>query len=273
MAPHKPLLLLWLLGRAARGEPAEAAWSETQEALAGLLREFGPPRPPRPEYPFTRLQRDGVWEVHDQHGESLPTPDLSPAALARLRATGRIPADLWAAVRDRPPLRDEVARTLLHGFWPSSLHDAILRAVGLDVGDEGSRRARRDPAFRLEVLRAYEWRCAACGFDGRLRGDVFGLDAAHVRWHCYGGPSAVDNGLALCSLHHLALDRGVIGMDVDHRIKVSADLVGGDEVAVRLVALAGKPLRSPQSGWPHVAEPHIRWHSISVFRDPARGGV
>src|SRR5262245_21989805 len=64
-APHKPLLALYALGRWSRGDTADIPFREAAPDLARLLQEFGPPRRScHPEYPFWRLQNDGVWAVH-----------------------------------------------------------------------------------------------------------------------------------------------------------------------------------------------------------------
>ncbi|MBK9778428.1 MAG: hypothetical protein IPP62_19065, partial [bacterium] len=65
-APHKPLLLLLVLARCARGEGREVAYREIDQPLFDLLREFGPSRKStHPEYPFWHLQSDGIWVVRD----------------------------------------------------------------------------------------------------------------------------------------------------------------------------------------------------------------
>src|SRR5262249_38742900 len=63
-APHKPLLVLYALGRWQRGERAVIPYAEVEHDLTALLKEFGPPRQSHhPEYPFWRLQNDGVRTV------------------------------------------------------------------------------------------------------------------------------------------------------------------------------------------------------------------
>src|SRR5689334_23983166 len=67
-APHKPLLVLYALGRWQQGK-AEVGYAEAEPDLTALLREFGPPRlSDHPEQPFWRLQRDGIWTVHAPAG-------------------------------------------------------------------------------------------------------------------------------------------------------------------------------------------------------------
>src|SRR5215471_16276895 len=56
-APHKPLLLLYALGKCQRGEPRAIPYAEVDPALQRLLRTFGPPRQSyHSEFPFRRLQ-------------------------------------------------------------------------------------------------------------------------------------------------------------------------------------------------------------------------
>ena len=65
-APHKPLLVLYALGRWQQGK-VEVTFKEAEPDLTALLREFGRPRKSdHPEEPFWRLQRDGVWSVKVQ---------------------------------------------------------------------------------------------------------------------------------------------------------------------------------------------------------------
>jgi predicted restriction endonuclease len=60
-----------------------------------------------------------------------------------------------------------------------------------------SRRGVRESGFAEEVLRAYAYQCAMCGFGGALGRTPVGIEAAHVRWHSQNGPDEVANALAL----------------------------------------------------------------------------
>ncbi|MER7100971.1 HNH endonuclease [Streptomyces humidus] len=139
-------------------------------------------------------------------------------------------------------------------------------------------RRRRDPRMREEVLTAYEYQCAFCGYDGRIGAVPVGLEAAHVRWWAFDGPDDVDNGLCLCSLHHKLFDKGVLGIGWgsprsseaesggSHRILVSQRFVGHSPAArEHVVALAGRPLIGPQPGVRPVAATHLSWHTSQVF--------
>jgi putative restriction endonuclease len=131
-------------------------------------------------------------------------------------------------------------------------------------------RRRRDPQFRVEILRIYDHRCAVCGFDARLGNTDLGLEAAHIQWHPAGGPDTSNNGVALCSFHHLAFDRGALSIDERLRILVSKDVHGQNHIEQLLLAYGGKPLRMPQRGEPTPENKYLDWHRREVFWAPAR---
>ena len=275
-AVHKPLLTLMLLRQAALGESRVLSYREIEEPLARLLKEFGPSgRRPRPDYPFWHLQTDGIWVVRDAESIPLRKSGSNPrvTVLRDRDVAGEVPQELWDAVLNDERLREELIDQVLFDFWPETLHASIRAAIGLpDLGVRGGReRARRDPKFRREILRAYEYQCAVCGYDGRLDDEVLALEAAHIRWHCEGGPDEIDNGLALCSFHHNAFDRGGFGLDPAGRILISRSLHGGEAVTRWLGQFAGASFRGPQTGLPPPAERHLTWHREQVFRAPARG--
>src|SRR3954463_9034732 len=81
-APHKPLLVLYALGRWQNGQK-DVTFCHSESDLTTLLREFGPPRKSdHPEQPFWRLQRDGVWTVYAPAGLALKTGDDIPRVTA-----------------------------------------------------------------------------------------------------------------------------------------------------------------------------------------------
>lgn len=276
-APHKPLLLLYALGRLQRTGTTEVSYIEAEPALEQLLSDFGPPgRKSSPAYPFHHLQTDGLWSV------VAPGPTAPGSSASQLRetgATGRVVPELEAALVSDPQLLVLATRALLDANFPESLHGDICALVGLDIAavevqvarERASSLRRRDPRFRELVLIAYEYRCAMCGYDGRLGAEAVGLDAAHVRWWAFDGPDTVDNALCLCSIHHKLLDRGVMGIDSKNRVSVSARFVGRGPAAELLVLdLLGRTLHEPQRGNAPPSPAHVEWHHRQVFSGPAR---
>jgi putative restriction endonuclease len=277
-APHKPLLLLYALGRLQRLGTSSVSYADAEPELQALLDEFGPSgRKTTPAYPFHYLQSDGLWVVESPEGRD---PGTSVTRL-RAGAVGRLAAELESALLTEPGLAALAGRALLDECFPETLHADICALAGLSLENlevEATRarvsrleRRRRDPAFRSTVLTAYEHRCAMCGYDGRLGATTVALDAAHIRWHAYEGPDDVDNALCLCTLHHKLLDLGAVGIADDRTVAVSAQFIGRSDTAARLVIdLVGRALLEPQPGFPTPIDDHVGWHHREVFRPPAR---
>lgn len=276
-APHKPLLLLLALGRLQAGRERLAPFIDIEEPLRHLLEQYGHPRGrQRPEYPFWRLSSDdGIWEIESEHPiEMTSAGDPRLSSLREVSVRGGLTAEVAEALASDSGLFDRVVTELLTAQFPPSLHEDLCDAVGLRAAVPiAAARHRRDPDFRIEVLRAYDYRCAMCGYDGKLDTVSVGLDAAHIRWWAYAGPDTIENALALCVLHHRALDRGVVGVTEDLRIAVSRRFHGGRRARELIVDLAGAPLSRPQPGLPTPAIDHIDWHRSEVFQGDERAVV
>ncbi|MCX5051981.1 HNH endonuclease [Streptomyces sp. NBC_00201] len=273
-APHKPLLLLYALGRFQEDADSQLRYSAVEEDLQRLLTEYGPPNKTTPAYPFHHLVSDGVWEVRTARGHGSPGSGVRD--LRETGATGRLAPELTTALRREPQLLGRIARLLLDAHFPPSLHGELCEATGLELEPAETERLstvprQRDRRMRELVLTAYEYRCAFCGYDGRIGAVPVGLEAAHVRWWAFGGPDDVDNGLCLCSLHHKLFDKGVLGVDEGHRILVSQRFVGHSAAALdHVIALAGCALVGPQPGVRPVAADHLAWHGSQVFHGTPR---
>jgi len=227
-----------------------------------------------PEFPFWYLQNDeGLWEIPERpelvkaisglkRKKSVPSRVLKECA-----AQGGFPPGLFAYLRERKALVNDIVARIFEQHFPASLHEDILDAVGMPWVVVSR---KRDPRFREEILRSYEQRCAICGYDGRLGQSGLGLEAAHIKWHAAGGPDVVQNGLALCAFHHKVFDLGAVGLDDEGRVLVSQDVHGQTEVDHWILRFAGQPLRKPQSTAMAPGPEFVQWHRREVFREPAR---
>lgn len=170
-APHKPLLLLFMLGRLQRHGERLLTFDQVADPLSRLLEQFGPPRRrQRPEYPFWRLGFDGeLWEVEGAELVELTrSGDPQLGSLRRGEVRGGLSPQVASLLRDDDVLFARVVATLLDNNFQSSLHEDLCLAAGILLNASVVIRADRDPEFRIEVLRAYEYRCAMCGYDGCL---------------------------------------------------------------------------------------------------------
>lgn len=275
-APHKPLLLLYALARFADGVD-RLRYNEVEPLLLRLIEDFGPPRKKVQAFSFQRLATSALWEVEGAEGIRVTASgDWFLTDARRDNPVGRFPDAVLRLLRAQPALVAETAYTLLDAHFPPTLHEDILTAIGLDPegAARGSKRPGRDPAFREAVLDAYGYRCAVCGWGVRVGRKLVAVEAAHMKWHSAGGPDAVANGLALCSLHHKLLDEGAYSIeptrDQSRTLVVAASANGGDGFDRWLMAFHRRPIADPTRTEHRVSEPFLRWHAREVFKGRPR---
>lgn len=271
-APHKPLLLLFALGRVRNQSQRMVPYSEVESTLRTLLEQFGPPRRNfHPDQPFKRLPGDNLWELQcPDELDGRPYSTLTPTELRKFDVAGGFPQEIYDYLSNRKDLVETIASSLLTTNFPTTYHNEIRRMVGLDVEEAtvATKKNVRDPQFRENVLRAYGRECCVCGSNLRLDNSLFDLEAAHIMWHSHGGPDKINNGLALCGFHHKAFDRGAWRVEEsDYSIHVSSELNGSSQAMDLLLNFEGKNLRLPRKSALHPDSEFIQWHRREVFRD------
>jgi len=268
-APHKPLLLLYSLARVARGEPRLVPYEKAVDDLRKLLKEFGPYRKYYyPSYPFVKLCNDGgIWEVKGKTSLDT-TQDCADRDLIENNTFGGFTNEIYVMLKKDNNLVKELVKLILKQYFPETLHEDILAQVGLDL--ESNAKIARHPEFRNRILRAYEYQCAVCGFNVRLGETLVAVDAAHIKWHQYGGPDCEENGIALCSMHHKLFDKGVFTLDKSLVFWVAEEAHGTIGFHEWLMRYHGKPIRRPQRPDYYPSENYINWHVKEVFRGPSR---
>lgn len=289
--PHKPLLMLCAIQRWVVQGQRDFPFVEVERQLRPLLDLYAPPvkGAHHPEYPYWYLQSDAVWEL--PHAGSMERTAKGLPSMEAFRASaGRIPDGYAMALAADPMLAERAIQLLLAEHFEPSLHADLRNAIGLadfapvpkdkpthdfvaetnadDATNQVISRRPRSASFRNEVLAAYDHRCAVTGFQALIGRTLFCLEAAHVHWHSQGGPSTVDNGLALTPNLHKLFDHGAWTLDDERRVIVSREFSGSDNAIAELRGLHGRPLRTPVPGCPPISIEAIRWH-----REPDRGGV
>ena len=271
-APHKPLLALYAIGKLLRGEDRLIPFSEVDTDLRKLLREFGPKRANyRPIYPFLHLQTDKVWAIPDATG-TLPESygDVRKSDLLNHNVSGGFPENIACKLQTDSELVFEIIQRLLNAHFPASFHEDILQSVGIEYPFKTSTPQTRDPNFRAKILKAYEFKCAVCGFDVKLHNQPVALEASHIKWRQAKGPDTEVNGLALCSLHHKLFDRGAFTLSQELEVLVSDEAHGSVGFQEWLKNFHGEKINFPQRRSYYPAEDFIGWHVREVFKGEYR---
>ncbi|HMS77175.1 HNH endonuclease [Gordonia sp. (in: high G+C Gram-positive bacteria)] len=115
-------------------------------------------------------------------------------------------------------------------------------------------------AFKAVIAETYNHRCAITGDKVRPV-----LEAAHILPVAAGGIHRIDNGLLLRSDVHTLFDRGYLGVDLRHRLRVSPALReqfgNGDWFYQR----EGTTIDVPAKRADRPAKEFLEWHNDEVF--------
>ncbi|MER5861915.1 phosphorothioated DNA-binding restriction endonuclease [Kitasatospora sp. NPDC002040] len=278
-AQHKPVLLLWLFDRLAERGSSEVGYADAHGPVGALINKLGGPRTlHRAADPFLRLERT-LWQLSDRAGAPIPVArGVGGPQLLERGAVGRLRPEVEHLLRTDPDSLDEATRRTWMSLTPEQRHSVVDSAPvdPLSPFEQAVRttaprhraysRLVRDTGFRVLVLTAYRNTCAICGYDGLMGGQSVGLEAAHLHGHAAGGPDRIENGLALCVLHHRLLDSGAIGLTPDRTVVVSSTYRATSAAGQAVLALAGTRLADPVAPHPPVSADFIRWHTDGVFR-------
>ena len=134
----------------------------------------------------------------------------------------------------------KIEKNFYTAIYPVRVADADGDGVLLDVSESGAatdelgtlltpkrryaaaqtKRRLHQVVFRGQVLVAYATSCAVC-----LLHEPTLLKASHILGDADGGEPAVTNGLSLCTIHHRAYDRNLLGISVDARVHITPRLL------------------------------------------------
>ena len=272
-APHKPLLVLYAIGKLIRGEDRLISYTEDiEENLENLLKEFGPRRDSyNPQFPFWRLQNDGIWEVSDADNiRQTASGDAFITDLRDYNVSGGFNKTISDQLQNDSELTFDIIQSLLDAHFPPSLHGDILQAVDIELPLQAFDTKTRPSNFRKNILRAYEYKCAVCGFDVKLGDSPIALDACHIKWQKAGGPDEAVNGLALCVMHHKLFDRGAYTLSKQLEILVSDDAHGTKGFKEWLMDFHGQTINFPQRRSYYPEMDYVGWHVREVFQGDYR---
>ena len=217
------------------------------------------------------MQNDGIWEVTNADGIRLTdSGDPYITDLRNYNVSGGFIETIFEQLQNDSELTFEIAYSLLNSHFPHSLHEDILQTVGIEFPLQAFDTGTRISNFRKNVLRAYEYKCAICGFDVKLGNSPIALEASHIKWKSHGGPSEAVNGLALCVMHHKLFDRGAFTLSRQWQVLVSDEAHGSVGLQEWLKDFHGQTINFPQRRTYYPQMDFIGWHVRAVFQGDYR---
>lgn len=268
----KPLLLLLVLSRLEEGLFRDniIRLKDIEKDLNDLIATYGG-RPTksgtRPEQPFHHLSSSPFWNLH------LPAGKKNSFRQTHTKKTLRAPEtyayldpEVHRVLVTSARARSYIANLLLNKWWSKNVQEDMCNSQYLNLPHQAIDIARtRSKDFVQGVLDNYRKRCAICGFDATLNNLPFGLDAAHIKWYAQGGPDSIENGLALCKLHHWSMDRGVVTVEPGSlKINVSRSFLARERVSIELLEkVKGKSLE-PYRDMPPDPQ-YLEWHNNYIY--------
>ncbi|MGW4998511.1 HNH endonuclease [Streptomyces hydrogenans] len=276
---HKPLALLWAIGRLTKGMDRLAPWDVFEREVGDLLGEFGGAGSRvTPHYPFWRL-RGALWEV-----QGLPddAADPGPETLRRADAKAGL-VDAAARSLRKARVRAKAVSALSTTYFDTEARPLVLDRVGLSgylsasgqTPDESApggtaeaepasgpvgrhavsgTRPDRNQAFVKVVKRWHGGVCQVCSQP--LEGPLGRFsEAAHIQGlgSPHEGPDSTSNMLCLCPNHHTQFDGLAIYIDAQWNVRQTTD----DEVLFELRL-------DPQH---RIAPEHVEYHRLLCGKD------
>ncbi len=284
VSPHKPCMLLAMLGLAEAGDLKENRIRFDPALLERYMKFFAVVRRDsdhaNPHYPYFHLKSEGFWHLQPLAGRDAVleamTTARSIAAVTNNIAWVSLDAELHALVLDKPSriaLREEllvawfgskrqILEPILAEELDSDRYETLLRdsASGeYRLSNESPPEPARSAAFRRIVSENYDYRCAASGWRIILPEGRVMVEAAHLIPFAETHDDDPRNGIALAPTFHWALDAHVIAPGPDYAWHVSSAL--DERVADNqpLLALRGTSLMLPKEKalWPK--EEALEW--------------
>lgn len=242
-APHKPLLLLAVLDLIERGEITgnrveispllvETYLNYWKHISVGQPRLFNP---------FPRLRTSGFWHLHARAGQEAALAATrgfqSMSHLTKLVACASLDPELFMLLQ-RPEAREVVRQTIIETHL--SHYRPIVESAANEnqLINEAARKLRqevlsrdteneavspaRSAAFRQEIMRLYDYTCAACRLRIVTPDFKSAVDAAHIIRFADSHDDVINNGMALCKLHHWAFDEHLIAVSDSYTLLVSS---------------------------------------------------
>lgn len=265
-APHKPILLLAVIDLIEQGAISINRIEPSPQLVETYLNYFAQVSAglSRPYLPFYHLKTSGFWHLHAQPGQQNALAATkgfkSMSQLASVLAYASFDDELFVLLL-QPETRELIRQTIIDAHL--SAHRAALESIFqtsqqiTDVTRLLEKQAEektaisippspvRSAAFRREIMRLYNYTCAACRLRIITLDGKAAVDAAHIVPFAHSHDDSIGNGIALCKLHHWAFEYGLILLDDNLHLLIAENFNEQSPPALLLRNLHGNVIHLP----------------------------
>jgi putative restriction endonuclease len=297
-APHKPVLLISIVELIEKGIITNNRVyvdtdlvGEFQENWRLLVDTMHTPDFTQPFYYLQseKMEERRFWFLQPKPGCQINAYIRSVNTLADVLDHGYFADDIFLLLTD-PSSRNWVKSVLLDTYFPQT-KAAFIKSKQTGQGyindlenyllNEPEAQYKtikieteedvfvRGGLFKKLVPKVYNSTCCITGM--RLEssfGHTF-IDACHIVPFSVSHDDKVNNGIALCPNLHRAFDRGLISIDNDYRVLVSAHMIENSDHPYSLKQLSGVEIRLPLGKRYYPEQENLEWHRAKVFKGQA----
>jgi putative restriction endonuclease len=290
-SPHKPCMLLAMLGLAEAGKLVQNQIRFAPPLLERYARFFKIVQAtgdrPNPWLPFFHLRGDRFWHLQPKPGREVAIEVMTTASSARAIAENIAYVSLDPALHAlllNPISREQLRQQLVvawFGAFSQSLNALFEEERQIDNAEidlrqriernqttqaEASSDSARSAAFRRIVTEAYDYRCAATGWRIILPDSTVLVEAAHLVPYADTHDDDPRNGIALSPSFHWAMDKHIIAPGPDLKWHVSKTLDDRLPDNRPLLELEGKSLILPNEKAYSPKKESLEWRVMRLAR-------
>ncbi len=295
-APHRPLLLLVVIDLISLGKITKNRIFPSPDLAEIFLKYWSSVagnRKPNLAMPFFHLKSTRFWHLHPHPGKK--------AALKKARKIRRMPDlvdivhhatldDELFTLLTNVGERNQIRKRLINKHFPAfkqvietlfqeeeqigEYRQLLIGAVAegpftyqtIPEPVQATQPVRR-AAFRQEIMQIYDYTCAVCRLRIVTMHGESATDAAHIIPFSISQNDDIRNGISLCKLHHWAFDKGLISLNRNYKVMVSALLSERRPTEWVLTEQRDKSILLPEHDLLYPAQDALKWHRDERFRE------
>ena len=282
VAPHKPVLLLAIIGEFEEGliftngicitPTLVARFKDVWNSL--VINEI---YQPRFYLPFYHLKTSQFWELVPKFGRMISlTSSNSPKSFRQLKSEieySLINKDLFELLIDpisRATLRNvlletyfdceflKITRSILDKAVEQILNEPPAEYRQMAMGFDEEEIYIRSSVFKKTIPNIYNNSCSISGLRIMANDKIQMIDACHIIPFSHSHDDTISNGISLCPNLHRAFDRGLIAIDDNYNVVIKSFVENDNIYSIR--QFEGVKIYLPENEKFHPSKENLSWH-------------